>query len=173
VEFVLVRVQSDGGTTSAAVDRSKTVVGRQTGCHLRIRSGEVSREHCEILFDEGSAVVKDLGSRNGTYVNGVKVVEKRLEAGDLIAIGPVVFLVQLDGEPADFDAAELYREGMPGAKESEEEAAAPQAASDQAPTTTGGLMEGIEGGSSEDSSVVEFDFDFNDEEEEQDSQPPL
>lgn len=175
MDVVLVRVQPDGRNKPAAIERAKTVIGRQTGCHLRIRSGEVSREHCEIAVEEGAAVIRDRGSRNGTFVNGVKVKEKRLEAGDLIAVGPVVLLVQIGGQPESFDAKEMYRSGLPGASPP----ARPAKVSDQSPTSAG-LMDGIEedefsevGDDADESSVVEFDFDFEDEEEEQRSQPPL
>ncbi len=173
MDFVLVRVQSDGRSKPSVITHSKTVLGRQTGCHLRIRSGEVSRKHCEIDVEEGSAVIRDLGSRNGTYVNGVRVKEKRLEAGDLIAVGPVVLMVQIDGQPGSFDAAEMFRSGLPGAGVS----AGTARVSDQSPTKAG-LMDdlGIEdagGDALDESSVIEFDFDFEDEEEEQRSQPPL
>ncbi len=173
MDFVLVRVQSDGRSKPAAIHHAKTVLGRQTGCHLRIRSGEVSRKHCEIDIEEGAAVIRDLGSRNGTYVNGVRVKEKRLEAGDLIAVGPVVLMVQIDGQPGSFDAAAMFRDGLPGAGVS----AGSARVSDQSPTSAG-LMDGLDldgaaGKDSDESSVIEFDFDFEDEEEEQRSQPPL
>jgi len=175
VDLVLVRVQSDGQSRSAPIDRARTVIGRQTGCQLRIGSGEVSREHCEVLVEEGSAVIRDLGSRNGTYVNAVKVSEKRLEAGDLIAVGPVVFLVQIGGDPGSFDSAALYADGMAAMAEPDSAPAAASSGrvSEDPPTTAGGgIMDGIASDSDE-SSVVEFDFDFDDDDEDQNSQPPL
>jgi len=164
-------VQSNGAATPAKVTRSRTVIGRQTGCQLRIRSGEVSREHCEVVLQEGSAVVRDKGSRNGTFVNGVKVVEKRLEAGDLLAVGPVVFLVQIAGQPAQYDAADLYEEGQPGGHPAPPARRAP-ASPDHDPTTDG-IVSAIGGLGSDpdDSSVVDFEFSFDDDEEDQ--QPPL
>ena len=182
MEFALIRLQSDGKTAKAPIDREQTVIGRQTGCQLRIRSAEVSRKHAEIRFEESTASIKDLGSSNGTYVNGVKVIEKRLEAGDLIAIGPVVLLVQLGGEPASFDAASLYRDGVPGGAApvaatagtgSASAAAAAAAKPDGDVPTSSGLLDGIDGVSSDmdDSSVMEFDFDFDESDE--DEQPPL
>ena len=42
MDFSLIRLQSDGKTASAPITREHTLIGRQTGCHLRIRSGEVS-----------------------------------------------------------------------------------------------------------------------------------
>lgn len=181
MDFALIRLQSDGKTASAPITRERTVIGRQTGCQLRIRSGEVSRKHAEIRFEETTAVIKDLGSSNGTYVNGVKVIEKRLEPGDLIAIGSVVLLVQLGGDPKSFDAAALYRDGVPGGApdgSSDQQQAAAAVASARARVdgdmpTSSGLMDGIDGlpRDSDDSSVVDFDFDFDDDDE--DSQPPL
>lgn len=181
VDFTLIRLQSDGKTASAPISRERTVVGRQTGCHLRIRSSQVSREHAEIRFEDGTPIVKDLGSSNGTFVNGVKIIEKRLEAGDLVAIGPVVLMVQLDGVPDSYDAASLYEDGRPGgaaapaqATPSSEQPAQDAGASADpmdAPTTTG-LMDGIAGlpTDPDDSSVVDFDFNFEDDD---DDQPPL
>ena len=176
MEFALIRLQSDGQTEPAPIKQELTLIGRQTGCQLRIRSGEVSRKHAEIRFEESTPVIKDLGSSNGTYVNGVRVVEKRLEAGDLVAIGPVVFLVQLGGEPGEFDAATLYEDARPaqGTHAGAAKAPAPSKASAEADQpTTSGLMDGIDGlpSSSDDSSVVDFDFDFDDDDV--DSQPPL
>jgi pSer/pThr/pTyr-binding forkhead associated (FHA) protein len=55
VDFALIRLQSDGKTASAPIAREHTLIGRQTGCQLRIRSGEVSRKHAEIRFEEGAA----------------------------------------------------------------------------------------------------------------------
>jgi predicted component of type VI protein secretion system len=176
VDFVLIQVQSDGGTKPAVVNRSRTLIGRQTGCHVRIRSGEVSREHCEIVVQEGSAVVRDKGSRNGTFVNGVKIVEKRLEAGDLLAVGPLVFLVQLGGQPGSFDAAQLHRAGQPGAggHGASRKGKHDGAPADGAPTSAGFADElGDLPTGADDSSVVDFEFDFGDDEDEQRSQPPL
>lgn len=176
MDFVLIQVQSDGGTKPATVNRSRTLIGRQTGCHVRIRSGEVSREHCEIVVQEGSAVVRDKGSRNGTFVNGVKVVEKRLEAGDLLAVGPLVFLVQLGGQPESFDAAELHRAGQPGAGGRPAARAVKRnaASSESAPTSAGFEDDlGDLPTGADDSSVVDFEFDFGEDEDDQKSQPPL
>lgn len=178
MDFVLIRLQANGKTTPAPIEREQTLIGRHTGCQMRIRSGEVSRKHCEVRFEETTPMIKDLGSSNGTYVNGVKVIEKRLEAGDLIAIGPVVFLVQLGGEPSGFDAAALFAAATPGgaaepagvnAGESKKQAGS----EDDSSPTSPGLMDGISGlpTSSDDSSVVAFDFDFDDDEV--NGQPPL
>ncbi len=46
-------------------------------------------------------VAKDLGSSNGTYVNGTRIAEAELKAGDRLRVGPVTFVVQVDGQPAE------------------------------------------------------------------------
>ena len=65
MDFALIRLQSDGKTAKAPIERELTVIGRQTGCQLRIRSAEVSRKHAEIRYEEPTLVLKDLGSSNG------------------------------------------------------------------------------------------------------------
>ena len=63
----------------------------------------MSRRHCEIGPGEkrSELVVRDLGSSNGTYVNGKRVAETKLEPGDRLSIGPVTFIVRIDGQPAE------------------------------------------------------------------------
>jgi pSer/pThr/pTyr-binding forkhead associated (FHA) protein len=61
----------------------------------------VSRRHCEFNQDQGQLTIRDLGSRNGTYVNGLKIDKIQLNAGDKLNIGPLAFAVQIDGVPAN------------------------------------------------------------------------
>jgi predicted component of type VI protein secretion system len=77
-------------------DEGVTTVGRQSGCHIRIASSQVSRKHCELYLENGRLVVKDLNSSNGTLVNGVRVEGKRfLETGSTLSIGSIVFRVDV------------------------------------------------------------------------------
>ena len=72
-----------------------TTVGRGEECQLRIRSALVSRKHCQLFEKKGLLLVKDLGSSNGTQVNGQKVEDQRvLEPGDELGIGPVTLRVE-------------------------------------------------------------------------------
>jgi pSer/pThr/pTyr-binding forkhead associated (FHA) protein len=74
----------------------KFFVGRGEDCHLRPRSEMVSRHHCVLLVEQGYAGVRDFGSKNGTYVNGERVVgERALTAGDTLSVGPLKFEVML------------------------------------------------------------------------------
>jgi predicted component of type VI protein secretion system len=77
----------------------KILVGRRNDCGVRIPSPLVSRLHCELTQANDRLVVRDLGSSNGTFVNGTKVKEKELKSGDTLGVGPLTFIVQLGGVP--------------------------------------------------------------------------
>ena len=70
----------------------KCLIGRGDDCHLRPQVDAISRHHCEILTTENEVIVRDLKSRNGTFVNGEPVVgEAVLLAGDTLKVGPIEF----------------------------------------------------------------------------------
>ena len=72
-------------------------LGRGPECHLRFNSDWVSRQHCQIHVADVLAAIRDLGSRNGTLVNGVLIAGEHVLANkDQIQIGPVVFEVILE-----------------------------------------------------------------------------
>jgi hypothetical protein len=67
---------------------STVTVGRLPECTISINDNNISRNHAEIKAGPTAYVVKDLGSTNGTMVNGVKIVgEHRLRDGDIISFG--------------------------------------------------------------------------------------
>ncbi|MCS7045097.1 MAG: FHA domain-containing protein [Gemmataceae bacterium] len=73
----------------------QTVVGRQRGCGVRIPSAQVSRQHCVLTFTHDVLVVEDLGSVNGTLLNGRRIAKREyVRPGDKLTIGPVTLLVQ-------------------------------------------------------------------------------
>jgi pSer/pThr/pTyr-binding forkhead associated (FHA) protein len=72
------------------------LIGRGQECHLRPNSSSVSRKHCAIVVAEGSASIEDMGSTNGTFVNGERIETRReLKNGDHLAIGKLQLDVQL------------------------------------------------------------------------------
>jgi len=79
------------------------VLGRTKNCDLRVPLSSVSRQHCELVIDDDSISLRDLGSSNGTFHNNHRVQEAALQAGDEILVGPVVFTVVVDGEPSDIE----------------------------------------------------------------------
>jgi pSer/pThr/pTyr-binding forkhead associated (FHA) protein len=91
----LLVVEGSATQREVTLRRPRTVAGRKKGCKLRIRSDLVSRIHCSLICDDDGLRVKDLGSSNGTFVNGLRITEAVLNAGDVVQIGPVKFVVQL------------------------------------------------------------------------------
>jgi hypothetical protein len=101
MQAVLVMFRNDGERRSFSIARDMTVIGRRQDCDLMIPLGEISRKHCRIIRDGDSLRLEDLGSSNGTFHNGRRVQEAVLGAGDTIQVGPVSFVLQVDGVPAD------------------------------------------------------------------------
>lgn len=83
------------------VPAPKCLIGRGDDCHLRPQLEAVSRHHCVILTTENEVIVRDLNSRNGTFVNGEKVAgEAVLLAEDVLRIGPVEFELLIEQSQA-------------------------------------------------------------------------
>jgi pSer/pThr/pTyr-binding forkhead associated (FHA) protein len=101
MEVCLVMFREDGSRVEFALTKPVTIIGRKETCDIRIPLAEVSRKHTEVLVDDASVKVKDAGSANGTYVNNKRVAEEKLAPGDHLIVGPVVFTVQVDGDPSD------------------------------------------------------------------------
>jgi len=100
MNIVLVRFRSDGERRDYPLKGERCVIGRQKSCDLTIPDSSVSRRHCELAVETGQVVIRDLGSRNGTYHNERRIEgDEPVEPGDRIAVGPVIFTVQIDGEP--------------------------------------------------------------------------
>ncbi len=100
MEVLLVMFRDGGDNRPFTVRKDVTVIGRREDCDLRIAVGDVSRKHCRVILADDTLEIEDLGSSNGTFVNGNKVQRSALAAGDTIQIGPVVFVVQINGEPS-------------------------------------------------------------------------
>jgi predicted component of type VI protein secretion system len=101
MQLVLVMFRGNGQRRSFSLTRDVTVIGRREDCDFRIPLGEVSRKHCRLLREGNEVRVEDLGSSNGTYVNGQRVQETTLNPGDTLQIGPLAFVLQVNGQPAD------------------------------------------------------------------------
>lgn len=70
-------------------------IGRDDSCEIRLTGTEISRRHCLVKIGSGQITAQDLGSRNGTYVNDVKIYEETvLNHGDLLRVGTMVFKVE-------------------------------------------------------------------------------
>jgi pSer/pThr/pTyr-binding forkhead associated (FHA) protein len=67
------------------------MVGRGAHCDLQILTHFVSREHARISLSGDEVLIEDLGSRNGVFVNSVRIDRQTLEHGDLVTIGETQF----------------------------------------------------------------------------------
>lgn len=89
---------NDGlGQRIVPINKELLCIGRRTESDLRLVGSDVSREHAEIIKQNGDWILKDKGSRYGTYVNGEPVTEHKLTHGDRVQFGrasgaDVVFL---------------------------------------------------------------------------------
>jgi serine phosphatase RsbU (regulator of sigma subunit) len=85
------------------IDKPVYSIGRRSGNDLQLVGSDVSRDHAEIALDNGNFILRDRGSRYGTYVNGEGITEHQLKHGDLVRLGrsggaELVFLVE-DSRP--------------------------------------------------------------------------
>jgi len=76
-----------------------TVIGRRHDCDLCIPLKPVSRRHCKLSKNNNTLEIRDLDSRNGTFLNGKRIKGASVTAGDYIGVGPLTFLLQVDGKP--------------------------------------------------------------------------
>lgn len=74
-------------------DRLPAMIGRGAAAGIRLGDPEISRSHCQIEELNGLLLIRDLGSTNGTFVNGLRVTETILNSGDLVSLGQTRFWV--------------------------------------------------------------------------------
>jgi predicted component of type VI protein secretion system len=108
------------------------VIGRGDKATFRIPHGRISRRHCELLEENGTVYVRDLGSTNGTMLKGTMLPSRtktRVPSGSLLSLGGLIFRVEYQGsvaqppvdaaEPIDFLEAEPEAELLEPALEAE------------------------------------------------------
>ena len=82
-------------------------IGRDRTSGVQLRDPAVSRQHCVVEPMGGRFRLRDLGSRHGTFVNGLPVRQRILEEGDRITVGDSAFLFQQEEEQPDASSASL------------------------------------------------------------------
>lgn len=140
MDVKLVMFKADGERRDIPLTKPVIVVGRGDVCGLRIPVRSVSRRHCELAIEGDELIIRDLGSSNGTFVNGERISEDiELDAGDRVTVGPVTFTVQIGGYPkevkpivprpedGEIETPEMVLDlgadsGQPAAEEDQEEA---------------------------------------------------
>jgi diguanylate cyclase (GGDEF)-like protein len=86
---------------------AELVLGRDPGCAVPLPASDVSRQHLRIAPDGDGHVLVDLGSTNGTLVNGAAVASRRLAPGDRITIGPYLARYLRAGDDDEADLARI------------------------------------------------------------------
>ena len=80
-----------------AINVPEFVIGRGETAHLRPQSDLVSRAHCSVLVADGKVILRDLGSRNGTFLNDERLEgEQQVTIGDRFRVGRLQFEFQID-----------------------------------------------------------------------------
>ena len=91
-----------GGGDPIPLLKKQLLVGRRESCDIVLRFANVSAHHCTMYLNAGYWFVRDMQSRNGVKVNNVKVQEKRLDPGDVLAVAKHKY--EIEYSPADLGA---------------------------------------------------------------------
>ena len=89
---------NQGTAPIITLQRPVVLIGRHIDCDARIDHSKISRRHCCVAIAYDRIILRDLGSRNGIRVNGRLIDEVRLQPGDEVAIGPILY--RFEGQAA-------------------------------------------------------------------------
>ena len=101
-------LQPVGGGDPIPLLKSTLSVGRRESSDIVLRFPNVSGTHCELSIVDGHWTVKDLGSSNGTKVNGNRITESRLDPGDKVSIGRHEYEVCYDPAAIGADGGSMF-----------------------------------------------------------------
>lgn len=96
----LVVTSADGQTIEIPLNPGANRLGRADDNDILVPDASVSSHHAELLVDNGQIFLRDLGSTNGTTINGAPAQESAIQPGDLLRFGDVEFLLQEDASAA-------------------------------------------------------------------------
>jgi len=91
-----------GGGDPIPLLKENLLIGRRESCDIVLRFANVSAHHCQLALVGGYWYVKDLRSRNGVKVNGLRVTERRLDPGDTLSVAKHTYEVRYS--PLDLGA---------------------------------------------------------------------
>jgi pSer/pThr/pTyr-binding forkhead associated (FHA) protein len=102
-----------GGGAPMVLTKHNLVIGRHGSCDIALPHSTVSARHCELEFSNGYWRVRDLGSRNGTTVDGKRCESKWLTPGDVLGVAShrykVMYTPQSDAPPPEEEKADFSR----------------------------------------------------------------
>jgi len=96
----------EGGGDNIPLIRGTLTIGRRDSCDICLRLPNVSGLHCELSFQDGFWMIKDMGSTNGIKVNGARVMKKVLNPGEKITIAKKTYTIEYQ-PPAGKRAVEI------------------------------------------------------------------
>jgi pSer/pThr/pTyr-binding forkhead associated (FHA) protein len=108
-------VSLDGGQTVDLV-KDLTLIGRDEDCDVRLDHKSISKLHCVIVKTDGLLLIRDLGSTNGTRVNGQRVRRAALLPNDSLAIANLRYQIKFGAElekESEADSAKSNSEQPP------------------------------------------------------------
>ena len=91
-----------GGGDPIPLLKKQLLIGRRESCDIVLRFANVSAHHCQLFVNAGYWYIRDMQSRNGVKVNGVRVQEKRIDPGDAVHVAKHKY--ELEYSPADLGA---------------------------------------------------------------------
>ena len=110
--LILATDQSNTPPKEFELIKSEIIIGREDGLDISIPASAVSRRHARLMLEGESYLLEDLGSSNGTFLNGEKLVQRRpLKSGDKIRLGQIITLVYYAPTPEPDETA--LRSGSP------------------------------------------------------------
>lgn len=89
-------VREDGGERMVALSSDTVTIGRLADCDVVLKDKGASRKHAQLKRRDGTWTLTDLGSTNGTRLNGQTVQSRELSDGDTITIGMTVIVFRRD-----------------------------------------------------------------------------
>lgn len=110
-----------GGGDNIVLKKEKLIIGRRESCDIVLRFNNISGQHARMTLEEGYWFLKDLGSRNGTKVDGYRISRKRLDPGVAVAFAKHTYTMEYSPEelgafgpppPDDDQIEEVLRRGL-------------------------------------------------------------
>jgi pSer/pThr/pTyr-binding forkhead associated (FHA) protein len=93
-EIILLQQPSAKGAVGRKLEPGVHIVGRSVQCDIVLRDASVSRRHAELRVDNSILTVRDLGSRNGTFVGETPIETRQVKFGERIRFGCVCLVVR-------------------------------------------------------------------------------
>jgi hypothetical protein len=87
-------VSLDNPQQRIVINKVSSLIGRNPACDISIDHGSISRQHCLLQITDRGLHIKDLGTTNGTRVNGIALAEGYVSVGDKITMGHLVFVLE-------------------------------------------------------------------------------